>query len=309
MTAGITLSLGYDTERPHSSWATTEQGHRLRLRQLDLVERLGAMLDELEAPRTHFLLGDYLARCAERVPGTRLRSIYDRSNPLVDLQQHTYSHVCVRRIARREGDEIVSSEQFGADVRRASRVIREILGVQPCGLRTPKGYAEDLSSMPEVVGELARAGIRYVSSDLRSQPDGATENFEGRLSRERQPHTYAGIGFAGIVELPSHGQQDVIFTRSIAERVHGGAPAEGAEILAHYTGLFDQAERLAAGGRDVHIGLCLHPFAVMEYDPTLEIQRAIVERARERGVEVVSYHEAARRTLASASRSEDLATR
>ena len=81
MTRGITLSLGYDTERPHSSWATGEEGHRLRLRQLALVERLGALLDQLAPPRTLFPLGDYVARSAERVAPARRRAISARSNP------------------------------------------------------------------------------------------------------------------------------------------------------------------------------------------------------------------------------------
>jgi hypothetical protein len=43
----------------------------------------------------------------------------------------------------------------------------------------------------------------------------------------------------------------------------------------------------------VSIALCLHPWAVMEYDPELELLLKISESARQKGFEILSYGQVA----------------
>lgn len=294
----VTLSFGYDTERPYGTWARGPEGARMREAQLAMVERLNAALDDLDAPRTFFLLGDYLEQCARAVPVERLRSLYDPHHPLIDVQQHSYSHPSVRPIAGRTGEGTVTARAFGEDVRRATRLIEELLGTRVSGMRIPRGYDEDLTSLPEVAREIRDAGLDFVSSDLRSPSADGRESFEGAMTRERQPHGYDAIDLADLVELPSHGYQDAFFTADFARRVFGGPPWETERIVAHYVGLLDHARALAGPDGEAHVSLCLHPFALLEYDPDLVVHRQLVEAARAQDVEILSYRALADRVHA-----------
>jgi len=68
-----------------------------------------------------------------------------------------------------------------------------------------------------------------------------------------------------------------------------------AEIIEHYTSLFDKAEKMANEKSPVFVSLCLHPFAVMEYDPQMEIHKRIIDAAREKKIRLLTYGEVAER--------------
>ena len=50
------------------------------------------MFDQKGAPRTFFILGHYLESCLNKYDIDSLQEVYDRNNPLVEIQQHSYSH-------------------------------------------------------------------------------------------------------------------------------------------------------------------------------------------------------------------------
>ncbi|MFA4887180.1 MAG: polysaccharide deacetylase family protein [Candidatus Nanoarchaeia archaeon] len=294
----VHLAFSYDTESPFGKRARTPEGRDFRKRQIELERKVLQVLNQEEVPRTYFILGTYLEGCLEDFSASDLRELYDPENPLNDLQQHTYSHELCRPIPGRTDKNVMSTPEFVADLKRANETLSSILGVQPDGLRTPLGYCKDLSDMPHLLLALNELGFSYVSSNLRSEE---LEKFLfGELNSGRQPHTYHAAGYPRIVEIPSHGLQDPIFTREKAHKLLGKAPKNSQEILSYYTVLFNQALQMAEiTQRSIYIGLCLHQWAIAEYDPQLDIHRAVIDKARKKGIGFLSHAQIKDEILAS----------
>lgn len=283
----VLLALGYDTERPYGALAETEEGKKLRKRQLAFVQKLIETLDSEAVPRTFFILGNYLERCLDDYTKDDLREIYDKKNPLNEIQQHSYSHPVFRHIPGMEGRVVVSQREFAEDIKRASAVLDDILDVKPNGIRTPVGYHHDLTDMPEIIAFLFSLGFLYVSSNLRSET-----TLEGSLTYERQPHSYAHVRHSGMFEIPSVGWQDTVFTQYGRTKYKTWCPRDidnAEDIVAYYRKLFAQAEKMAETQSGVFLPLCLHPWAVMEYDSKLEVHKRILNAARDRSIKIIFY--------------------
>lgn len=295
--AKVKLAFGYDDERPYGKLAETEAGRALRRKNLAFVQKLVQFFEKRRIPRTFFILGDYLERCLEKFSIGGLRTIYAPQSPLMDIQQHSYSHWPVKPIPEDVNRPIASPNNFGRDVTVASIFIHSILGVKTCGLRTPYGYAEDLSNEQQILKELSIRDIKFVSSWLR----GSDGTLEAELTLERQPHTYGHIGYPRLVEIPSHGWQDVIFTKEKARALLNKSPLTQTEIKQYYENLIRRGLYLTEEKSPIYICLCLHPWAVMEYDPDLSIHDYLLTRAQDLGVEIVSYSQIAEEILNSPS--------
>ncbi|HYD03350.1 MAG TPA: polysaccharide deacetylase family protein [Alphaproteobacteria bacterium] len=285
------LSFGYDDERPYGNLADTDKGREFRSRKMDFMEQLNQMFDDYNCPRTFFILGQYLDKCTETVNISRLREIYNKDNSKIDIQQHSYSHPAIRKIAGRDDKIPMNAKEFAADITKASNTIESIIGVRPYGLRTPLGYPHDLSDLPELVNELRNAGITYVSSDLRSISDWPEDTLNGPLTKNRQPHNYKNIGVPELIEIPSHGLQDVVFTEEMSMRFLGVHPWPENKIFDHYNDILIQSDKIDAPV--VSVALCLHPWAVMEYDKNLNIHKELITSAKDKGFEIKSYSQVA----------------
>lgn len=280
------LSFGYDTERPYGELALSERGSAIRKKQIDFVRNLNSMFDQKCAPRTFFILGHYLESCLNEYDMDSLREVYDITNPLVEIQQHSYSHQIFRPIKGRNDKQILTPKEFAEDLKRAGVTIKKILGIYPDGLRTPLGYHHNLSDMPEILEVLRRMEFRYVSSNLRSE-----ESLEAPLNKNTQPHDYGMVGYPTIMEIPSNGWQDVVFTQEKAMLFLGREPDSPEKIFQHYNELLKKA--IEWDTPMVSIALCLHPWAVMDYDPQLEIHKRIIDSARNKGFEIRTYGQVA----------------
>lgn len=287
----VKLALGYYAERPYGRFAETSEGKASRPKQLDFQRKLFGFLDKEGAPRTVFILGDFLEKCLYDFRRKDLRELYDKDNRLNDIQQHSYSHAAFRPI-RGENARVVTVEEYLADLEKANHVIEGVLSVKSVGLGTPYGYHHDLSDVPELLEGLGRMGFLYVSSDLRRE-----SSLDAPLTGERQPHTYGNVGISHIVEIPSHGWQDAVFTAEKSQRILGRKPDDAETILRHYAGLLGKAAGMAEDDKTVYVALCLHPWAIMEYDPDLKIHRKLIGEARERRIEIVSYKKIAEETV------------
>lgn len=280
------LSLGFDDERPYGKLAATEKGKEFRARKLEFVQRMHERFDAHEIPRTHFILSSYLEAARADVGEALLRKIYPTSNPLIDIGQHSHSHGIVEPL-HGVNQAPMTAEEYGADIEHAAELITDILGTYPRGLRTPYGYERDFSHRPDVLKGLRNTGIKYVSSDL-----GMKETLYGAMTEERQPHSYDAVGYPDIIEVPSHGPQDAVFTREKAKQLFNLDEAPSSqEALDFYTSLLDIASRMET--QRVSVALCLHPWAMMEYDPELDLLLEVAGRARDKGFEVVSYRQVA----------------
>jgi hypothetical protein len=282
----LSLSLGFDTERPYGPWAETPDGAAFRKRQLAFIDTMNEKFDAAEVPRTHFILTAYLDGCRKAIGKTLLRKRFDTKNHLQDLQQHSHSHGIMSPL-QGVSRPVMSADEYIADLNAANLLLADILDVQAHGLRTPYGYEHDLTGRKDILDGLDRIGITYVSSDL-----GSKATLVGELTPQRQPHHYGHAGSPDIVEVPAHGVQDVVYTKEKAKQLFGKDEAEGGEaIVTHYTELLDKAAAIPA--TRVSVALCLHPWAVMEYDPELELLLKVVRNARERGFDIKSYAQVA----------------
>ena len=276
------LSLGFDDKRPYGALAETPAGKAFQQRKLAFVGKMNKCFDEAGVPRTHFILTSYLEACRRDVGATFLRKVYPKKNPLLDLQQHSHSHGIMEAL-HGVNRPVMTAQEYIDDIGRAGELMHDILDVRPTGLRTPYGYEQDLSHRGDILTGLRDVGIEYVSSDL-----GMKDTLEGALTAQRQPHTYAHVGFPDIVEVPAHGLQDVVFTPEKAKQLFGkDQPPSAEEAFLHFDALLDQAKTIEA--QRVSVALCLHPWAVMEYDPELALLLRITESARRKGFEVLSY--------------------
>lgn len=281
----VFLSFGYDTEAPYGDKAATPEGAEIRRQNIETVRALNELFDTEGIPRTHFILGNWLEHCRADHSQEQLQNLFTGS-PGLEVGQHSYSHQTIKEVPGQPDRKKVPIDDFARDVARAQSVISGILNVRPRGLRIPIGYASDLSDVPALLPQLVEAGITYVSSDLR----GRVVSYNGEISRERQPHTYELAGTDALVEIPSHGWQDTAFMKDKIEKAMGRGSITLDELAAYYEMLFDQGLMLSGAGMgDVHIGLCLHPQAVREYDPTLELHRRKIKAAEERKIKIVTY--------------------
>ena len=277
-----TFSLGFDDERPYGALASTPQGKTFREEKLAFVRKMHERFDVANIPRTHFILTSYLEAARNDVGTTLLRDVYPKKNDLLDLQQHSHTHGIVEPLSG-VNRPVMKADEYTDDIAHASTLMSDILDVQVRGLRTPYGYEKDFSHRPDVLSGLRKAGITFVSSDL-----GMKDTLAGAVTKERQPHSYRDAGFPDIVEVPAHGLQDVVYTKEKAKQLFGKEEAPSAdEAFRHYDHVLNQAMEIEA--ERVSIALCLHPWAVMEYDPELELLLKISESARQKGFEILSY--------------------
>ncbi|HLC56894.1 MAG TPA: polysaccharide deacetylase family protein [Candidatus Nanoarchaeia archaeon] len=285
----VNLLFGYDTESPYGDKASTEEGAREREVTLRTVDKLNSLFEEYSGfGRTFFILGSFLESTSEHFMGnTELRTIFSSDDPLVDIQQHSYSHVPFRRIATRPDKDPMLPSQIEQDVRKASSLIYRIFGRAVIGVRAPLGYAGGLDN-EEVVNALLNAGVKYISSDLRSK-DWGIEPPLVEDGKPRQPRFYS-TELGNLLEIPSHGWQDTAFTGKSKTIGTAGYPTTAAGIFEYFNSLMIQGKELAEDtGKEVFLGLCLHPQAIDVYDPNLDFHKKLLDHFAKHGVNVSSY--------------------
>jgi len=156
---------------------------------LAACKTIAAVHHRLGMPATFFITGKVLEAQAEEY-GRLLR------DPLFEAASHTYSHGTLR------------DHPFCGPAVSASRARQEVfLGKewvehvfeQPClGMRPGCGFEDGMKGAPDVLGPIAEAGYRYVSS----MAWGLDYSLPAPLS---QPFSYAADGFPHLWELPAHG--------------------------------------------------------------------------------------------------------
>ena len=134
---------------------------------------------------------------------------------------------------------------------------------EPRGLRTPLGHKNGLTGEFALLDIMKRLGIKYVSSDLRDDNDSLHPKLFNKLNEPRQPYRYEN----GLLEIPSIGWQDTVFSRTSKTKLFEPAPTNYNDILNYYSSLFNEALELAQNyDRDIFLGLVLHPYDTSFYD-------------------------------------------
>jgi peptidoglycan/xylan/chitin deacetylase (PgdA/CDA1 family) len=276
-----TLLIGYDTES-----AAVGEGlarfigpdvpqYRAAL-DPDTTRRGVALLrrlhEELEAPCTFFVCGRTLVHALDAFEPLA-------ASPLFDIQQHTYSHVVFRDVRyQAEGaeHEAVLPETphvaLREELRLTSELIRRYLGRECIGLRTPFGYYGGLRDRPDLLEIVQETGHRFVTSWGRNEENGNPTPWE------TQPFAYAEEGFPDLLEIPFQFWLDGIWF-----------DVNGYDQGAGFRRALEEAIDVVAE-RDLVFATAFHEWVAVEADEEgTGWIRGLIERARERGVEVTSY--------------------
>ena len=235
----------------------------------DALELLTEVHADVGVPATLFVCGRTLLHALDAV---------QRANAAgFDVQQHTFSHVPFKDIVYSPGPGLVGTIAASPPVALleeltvTSRLIRDHLNGETVGLRTPFGYYQGLRGRPDLLGLLADAGIRYVTSWGRNEHNDCPTPWV-------QPFTYADEGFPDLLEIPFQFWLDVVwFDR------HGYDT--GPQLLDALKGAVDHIVE-----NDLVYGACFHDWVMLASDEEhVGWLRGFLEYATERGVEVTTY--------------------
>ena len=194
-------------------------------------------------------------------------------SPVLDIQQHTYSHILFKNDTWRGGLFPQSpAEALYHELGATSALLKEHLDIDCIGLRTPHGYYLGLSDRPDRLRMLADVGIEFVSSW------GRNSEHDNPTPLDIQPFWYEEQGFPDILELPfQHWLDGFWFEEYGIDR-----GAEFLEVLKE--GVDEIVEK------DLVYGACFHEWAMVRYNEAgTGWARGVIEYALERGVEVMSY--------------------
>jgi peptidoglycan/xylan/chitin deacetylase (PgdA/CDA1 family) len=254
------LLIGYDVEADGAPQVTRS-----------FLEAVRPLHREFEAPCTLFLLG----RVVEQNTDSLLPFVGD---PLFDLQQHTYSHKLFKTVCMEDdaGQITVyrgaSVQEIDEDVGRAQSVLKELLGVNPIGICGPYGYYRGLSDRPDLLEVLHRHGIRFLRTYSRNEKDFQPTPFSV------QPFWYAPQGFPDMLEIPVQGYQDLYLRNTLG---WNRTDLYIQRVLRHLD---------AVAERNLVWSYCQHDHS-NRGDEEMSIVRALLARARELGIQIMSHRE------------------
>lgn len=279
----VNVLFGFDVESPYGNRALTVDGAREREENLELIRRINTTMDEQEAERTFFLLGDYLKKSVDTEGRNTILETFQPENELVEIGQHTFNHITIAPIKTRPDKEPVSEAVLRDELFNTDALIRDVFETNVIGLRAPLGYA---GGVPESVASVIRdQGLLYVSSDLRDKNWGINPVLieDGEL---RQPRTYG----CGLKEIPTHGWQDSALTGKSKTKGTTNYPKTPKDVLEHYRNIIKEALKLEPGHEEeLCVAFCMHPWAMKKYDPELSVLRGLLDYTSENGAQIVSY--------------------
>jgi len=252
------LLIGYDVEA-HGNPEVTRA----------FLQTAAQLHRELEAPCTMFLLGKVVEENASHI-----RPLV--GDPLFDLQQHTYSHKLFKTVCMQDNTGKVtvwrgaSPAEVEEDVARARDAMIKLLGVDPIGVCGPYNYYRGLCDRPDLLDILHRHGVRFTRTYGRNEKDYQPTPFSV------QPFWYVAQGFADVLEIPTQGYQDLYLREA-----YGWNNTE-----AYIQRVLRQLEAVAE--RNLVWSYCQHDHS-NRGDPSMTIIRALVTRAKELGVELMTH--------------------
>lgn len=234
------------------------------------LEVLTEVHADVGVPGTLFTCGRTLLHALEPVRAAAATGLFD-------IQQHTFSHVPFRDIRYSPAPgthavipaspEVALREELAA----TSRLLRELVGSDCVGIRTPFGYYRGLRDRPDLLQILRDTGIRYVTSWGRNEQNDNPTPWV-------QPFTYEDEGFGDILELPFQFWLDVVW---FDKHGYDSGPA----FLDALRGAVDEVVE-----HDLVYGACFHDWVMLASDERRAgWLRGFLRYARDRGVDVMTY--------------------
>ena len=223
---------------------------------------------EFDAPATLFLCGRTITHALPAIHRAQEVALFDYG-------QHTYSHVLFKD-DHWEGGVFRASppEALVHEVHASQDLLKQHLGVDGIGMRTPHGYWQGLRGRPDLLEIVDDAGLKYLTSWGRNEEGG------NPTPLDIQPFWYAEEGFPEILEIPFQFWLDGTWFPT-----HGND--RGRDFIEALKGAVDYIIE-----HDLVYGVCFHDWAMLHYDE--EGTRwvwGLLEYARSRGVEISSYNQ------------------
>ena len=267
----------YDTESPGAC--------------LRACRTIAALHERMDVPATFFVVGQRLEE-----EGPAYRSVLGDGDRF-EVASHTYSHRMLR-------DHPFCGPAAGADARRTElrrgKETVEQTFARPClGLRPACGFDAGLHGDGALVGEVAAAGFRYVSSLLWGPEHSMPAPLVG-------PDSYAAEGRPELVELPGHGWHEnllkahnltteprrlVLWPPPAPEAIPPGPIASPEEEFAINRLFIDRAVALGLP----YVSLIWHPWSLARFDPAMRMLELTFGYARSQGLTFARYADEWRR--------------
>jgi methionyl-tRNA formyltransferase len=272
----VRVALGFDCDRPRGALTASLAGNAMAGRKLRSLGNITWALRQRQIPATFFICGQWLESMNYKWGPNAMKDALGLDSGLVEIGDHTYSHNVLKEVEGRPDKAPICVRQAIKEYKQNTQIIGDILGInaESRGLRTPLGHYHGLWGEYALLDKLKRAGVKYVSSDLR----GPHDILEAPLCLEdgtpRQPYRYEN----GLLEIPSHGWHDICFS-GLAKMSNEEEPPSGYDaVMAYYRGLIEKAHQIAQDwGRDYFLCLVMHPYDVSFW---AEGQRPIDDFAR-----------------------------
>lgn len=236
-------------------------------------------------PATFFIVGRLL-----ETEGTAYRDLLDEPD-LFEIASHTYSH----KLLRNQGfaGPGVSPEQVHEEIHRGKALVEQCFE-RPClGLRPGCGFEAGLRGAPEVLAEIAGAGLTYVSSRLW----GPHSTVPAPLV---QAHSYAEEGFPQLWEFPGHGWHENVLKGHNATpgRLLLWPPVYPEMQLPGYVRTPEEEfnvhrffiDRAMAEGLE-YVTLIWHPWSLYRFDPAMKMVELLLDYVAQQGLRFARFGE------------------
>lgn len=216
----IAITLDLEMSRNFPIWEDThwdfEKGNLDRDTKRYAVE--AARRVKAKGGRIHFFA---LGQTFEQENVDWLREIIEQGHP---VGNHTYDHVYVKATKPEEIqfrfkrapwliEGKTPAEAIAANIQMASAAMKQRVGIEPAGFRTPGGFSNGISDRPDVQELLLKLGYRWVSSRYPTHPSSppgqspSPQVIQGVVDAQSQAQPF--VYPSGLVEVPMSPVSDI----------------------------------------------------------------------------------------------------
>ncbi len=271
----VILVLTYDFERYgnpslHINHLKNQQDRRFALNGLEIILGIHKKYD---IGGTIFILGRLLELCNKEI-----KDLF--SKYLLDIQQHTYSHVLFKEDNYRKRLP-ASHQEIRHEIKITNELIKKYLEIDVIGLSAPIGFHNGLKDEKEILKILKSEGIKFIKSDSRGPENELPGPFivNGCL---KQPYFYKN----GILELTGQGWHDCIIKGLVSHEKPKKIAKNPIEELRYYIDDLDFALK-----NNLIYSPSFHPWSIAMKDPKGFVIDNLIAYAIKNDVEIMSASE------------------
>jgi methionyl-tRNA formyltransferase len=262
----VRIMIGFDCDRPRGEFIKTTAGAAMAQRKIASLQKIKNDLDSLQIPRTYFICGAFLESMSAKFGKEKMKAVFTSPKELVEIADHSYSHRVMKNITTRPDKEPISLKEIKEEFEKNTKIFGntfELTENLQRGFRTPLGHHNGLQGEHKLLNAFKKLNVSYISSDLRDENNSLHPKLFDKENNIRQPYRYEN----GLLEIPSIGWQDTVFSGTSATTLFETPPRNYEEIINYYNLLVSQCKQEAINrGRDIFLGLVMHPYDCSFYN-------------------------------------------